>query len=174
MNNELHHYGILGMKWGVRRYVNEDGTLTDKGKKRYSKRHGVGKYLYDTNKVRQRKRKIASASIGVADAAMTGYGLVKFFRKHHDPNTPTTVPALAAAYTFILGTSALSGGLNYMTVNSTLTRRNIRDLERHASIEDINRATRYLESQGVSINPHTDPRRNRRALRRVYNEYQGE
>lgn len=36
MNNQLTHYGILGMKWGVRRYQNKDGTLTSAGKKRYS------------------------------------------------------------------------------------------------------------------------------------------
>ncbi len=33
----LAHHGILGQKWGVRRYQNEDGTLTDLGKKRYAK-----------------------------------------------------------------------------------------------------------------------------------------
>lgn len=32
----LCHHGILGMKWGVRRYQNSDGTLTAAGKKRYS------------------------------------------------------------------------------------------------------------------------------------------
>lgn len=37
----LAHHGILGMKWGVRRYQNEDGTLTAAGKKRYESREKI-------------------------------------------------------------------------------------------------------------------------------------
>jgi len=36
--NELHalyHHGIKGQKWGVRRYQNDDGTLTPEGRARY-------------------------------------------------------------------------------------------------------------------------------------------
>lgn len=36
-DGELEHYGVLGMKWGIRRYQNYDGTYTKKGLQRYNK-----------------------------------------------------------------------------------------------------------------------------------------
>lgn len=48
--NELYHHGILGQKWGVRRYQNKDGTLTAAGKARYDS---------DPNKAEKADRKNA-------------------------------------------------------------------------------------------------------------------
>lgn len=39
--NELEHHGIKGQRWGVRRYQNEDGTLTPEGKERYTYTTGL-------------------------------------------------------------------------------------------------------------------------------------
>ena len=48
--NELYHYGKKGQKWGVRRYQNADGTLTDAGRKRYARdAKGKGYRDYDEN-----------------------------------------------------------------------------------------------------------------------------
>lgn len=58
-NSTLQHHGTKGMKWGVRRFQNKDGSLTAEGKKRRS----VGQMVkdYRTNSVR--KKNLAKARV---------------------------------------------------------------------------------------------------------------
>lgn len=59
---ELYHWGIKGQKWGIRRYQNPDGTLTEEGKKRYRNtiaraRNKAEKRIPQINKMRDAVRK---------------------------------------------------------------------------------------------------------------------
>lgn len=50
-SDELYHHGVKGQKWGVRRYQNEDGSLTPAGKVRYYKTMGLIKKVNYQNDV---------------------------------------------------------------------------------------------------------------------------
>lgn len=74
---ELYHHGIKGQRWGVRRYQNEDGTLTAEGKARYGvdengKMSKEGAKLYKQDKRDQKTLDGSNAGNAVRSALKTG------------------------------------------------------------------------------------------------------
>lgn len=56
-DDELFHHGTKGMKWGIRRFQNKDGSLTAAGKKRRS----LGKTIHDYKVNKKRKASLEKA-----------------------------------------------------------------------------------------------------------------
>ena len=83
-DQELYHYGVKGMKWGIRRYQNKDGTLTSKGKKRYEKSNdnSNGEDEIKNNKARKilTKRNIAIGAT-VVGASLAAMGAMYVYKK---------------------------------------------------------------------------------------------
>lgn len=82
MEYRLYHHGIKGQKWGVRRFQNSNGSLTNTGKKRYSNRQikrDMNKTFDDTYKELHEKYK----KITPATAADRAYNQAKKINTKH-------------------------------------------------------------------------------------------
>ena len=74
----LIHHGIKGQRWGIRRYQNEDGSLTAAGRKRYGVSEQVkSKWNGLTDKQKSNIKKAAAIGVAVAGTALLAYGAYK-------------------------------------------------------------------------------------------------
>ena len=97
-SDELQHHGILGQKWGIRRYQNADGSLTAAGKRRYGANKGGSRggadrlgtdlnrldsaraaYQYRSNVAKKKANKYANKVFrNQQTAVVSGYGASNF------------------------------------------------------------------------------------------------
>ena len=64
--NEFYHWGVKGMKWGVRRYQNPDGTLTPAGRRRLEKK--------DQKWAKKKTEKITAKAKKASQRGLYAYG----------------------------------------------------------------------------------------------------
>lgn len=74
----LEHWGIKGMKWGIRRFQNKDGSLTAAGRKRYSDSAEGGKSTSASNKSKSKSSSGKSGSKSSSSSEESD-GVTKYF-----------------------------------------------------------------------------------------------
>lgn len=79
--NYLAHHGIKGQKWGIRRFQNPDGSLTELGKRRYGTVENFNRAM---EKKASRKRIAAKVGIGAAATAGAIAGMHEIGRRKNE------------------------------------------------------------------------------------------
>lgn len=110
-NPVLCHYGIVGMKWGVRRYQNKDGTLTSAGKKRKEQSP-------DNKRIEQRKKDLKNKRVLSTAEIEKRVARLELERKFQDLSEKDIAPG--RAYVMDILTSAGKKALTGMAAGAAV------------------------------------------------------
>ena len=131
-NNELYHHGILGQKWGVRRYQNADGSLTAQGKARYGSgkikstiKRNINSNIETMNKVKNAAKRNVNSNIETMNKvknaakknASDNINTLKSIPGKVKNLSPETKKKIVIGALAVIGTAAAVGGTVYAVKN---------------------------------------------------------
>lgn len=143
----LSHHGIKGMKWGIRRFQNPDGTLTEEGKLRYGRSVERGRELYEKGHTRPKEfAKFFLKQVGIDAASVILPNIIA---------SATPVVFLASphfASAAAIGKTAIDGIRMGLTLrNAAKTLKNLKDMDLSDKVpmsnEELESRTKRLKSE---------------------------
>lgn len=114
----LEHYGTKGQKWGIRKYQNEDGSLTAEGKQRYGAQSGFeNRQMYKRGTITReqylaRKKELKNDGAGYYD--MMKYGgtrQMREFQRRHETGYKVASALVGSIGGLAIGAAGLASGI---------------------------------------------------------------
>jgi len=134
--HELYHHGIKGQRWGIRRFQNEDGTLTAEGKQRYGT---VERMNYERNKDAKARGRAIGAVAG--STALAAKALFSF----DDPLVAIAATPFAAIGGAVLGASI--GNIGGSVINKANTKRYKNKINENLVKQSMDKIQQQIEKE---------------------------
>lgn len=128
VSDSLYHHGIKGQQWGIRRYQNSDGSLTEEGRRRYGRNGGI---MSINTKERLKQGAKIGAKVGAGVGALGTALSVGSLAAAGVAVPPAAIAAIGGTYLASYATTGALRGALYGTAYGAIETHQAREFMRN-------------------------------------------